>query len=258
MTRRNKYTGSQKVLWLCLFFLCPPQQAVAGSPFLTDDPAFVPQGWEIKFVAVYERSPGQDVLIAPIVDINYTIVEHLKLNLTLAERTLSHHAGPTLTGIADTDFKFKWRFMDEKQGEWVPAISTAPNVTLPTADKGRGLGDGAWRFRLPIQCGKTFGRFYAYAEVGYQWVFQRNSDDQVIYSYATQYQLTQRWNIGAELNGSAPVGEPHTFSAVGNLGLIYVFNDHWQIQGTLGRTLRAASQSGPQFLSQIFIQWNFE
>lgn len=255
--RKKGRQGFGKVFWVLLILFLIAKPAMAGSPFLTDDPGFAPKGWEIKFESIYEHDRGQDILTAPVVDLNYTLVEHFKLNLTLAEKTLYPDEGDSRSGVADTDFKFKWRFLDEKPGEWWPAISMAPNVTFPTADKKKGLGDELWRFRLPLQFAKTFGKIYTYAEVGHQFVFDKETSDQFLYGYAIQYQLTDKLNIGAEINGNIPYDMSRTYTMIGNIGTSYTFNEHWQLQTSVGRTLREESNGGPKLLWQVFVQWNF-
>ncbi len=153
-------------------------------------------------------------------DLNYTIVPNFKLNLTLAEKTIFSKDKESHTGLADTDFKFKYRFLDEKPGTWIPALSMAPNITFPTASESRGIGDGVWRARLPFQIGKTFDKLYVYGELGYQWALSDGGDDQFIYGVAAQYQLTDHWNVGVELNGSNVFGVVGDYSGVVQVGAV--------------------------------------
>jgi hypothetical protein len=243
------------VLFLSSVMLLP-RPALAGSPFLTDDPGFAPKGWEIKFESAYEHDKGQDVLTAPIIDLNYTIVEHFKLNLTLAGKGIFPDDGRDDYGIADTDFKFKWRFIDEKAGEWWPAVSMAPDIGIPTASKSRGLGSGNYGFRMPFQFGKTFDKLYVYMETGYQWVFDKDQSDSVIYAVAAQYQFTDKWNFGVEIYNTIPIDSGSDYTSLINFGAIYQFDEHWQLQGTIGRTLRDTERGGPEVLIQVFLQWN--
>ncbi len=255
--RKGQKKGWRRIFWIFLFLVFWPKPSMAGSPFLTDDPGFAPKGWEIKFESIDEHDRGQDILTAPVVDLNYTIVEHFKLNLTLAEKTIHTDGGEAHSGMADTDFKFKWRFLDEQQGAWWPALSMAPDVTFPTADKKNGLGDELWRFRIPIQMGKTFGKIYTYAELGHQFVFDKDTSDQFLYGYTIQYQLCDKLNVGTEINGNIPYDVTSTYTLIGNTGFSYAFDEHWQLQSTVGRSLRDESAGGAKFLWQVFLQWNF-
>lgn len=255
---RARVKGWKKIFWMLPLSLLIPQRAFAGSPFQTDDPGFVAHGWEIKTDSTYERNVNADILTAPILDVNYTIVEHFKLDLILAEKTVSPSGGGDAhTGLADTDFRFKWRFLDEKPDSWIPALSIAPNITFPTASKSRGLGDGIWRARLPMQIGKTFDKLYVYGELGYQWALSERGEDQVIYGLAAQYQLTEHWNIGAEIFGTDLFGVAGDSSAIANIGAVYTFNDHVQFQAAIGRTLRDEDRGGPEVLVRVLLQFNF-
>ena len=254
---RAKTKGWKKIFWLLPLAFATPHPAFAGSPFLTDDPGFAPKGWEIKFETIYEHDKGQDALTAPVVDINYSLTEHFKLNLTLAGKAIFPDNKSTAYGVADTDFKFKYRFLDEKPGAWWPALSIAPDVGLPTASKTRGLGNGGYGFRFPVQIGKTFDKLYVYTEVGYQSVFKRDQSDSIVHGLAAQHQLTEKWNVGAEIYSTIPIDKGSNYTSLANVGAIYQFDEHWQLQGTIGRTLRSHSRGGPEVLVQLFIQWNF-
>ena len=159
--------------------------------------------------------------------------------------------------MADTDFKFKWRFVEDDPNGWCPAVSIAPNVTFPTADRGKGLGDGVWRFRLPVQVGKTYGKWYNYGETGYQWAFDDNATDVIPFGLATQYQTTDKLSLGAEINGNVPVDNTDQWSMLANVGGSYVLTESVQLQASVGRTLRDTDRGGSQVLLQTFVQWNF-
>jgi len=63
--------------------------------------------------------------------------------------------GQAQFGLADPDFKFKWRFVEEDAGGWRARRFDRSNVTIPTASETNGLGDGAWRRRLPYKSARS-------------------------------------------------------------------------------------------------------
>ena len=260
--KRAKARGKGELFWTLLAValapaLLHPATARAGAPFLTDDPGFAPKGWEIRPQATYERNVNASIA-TPALDLNYTVVPHFKFNLTLAQREIDPRgAGRSVSGWADTDFKFKWRFQDEDPEGWRPALSIAPNVTIPTASERRGLGDGVWRYRLPVQVGKAFGKVYTFGEVGYQWAADNRASDQVIYGVAATTNLTPKLMIGAEINGSAATRAWRDYGLVATVGAGYALTDHVQVLGSLGRTLRDPDRGGPETLAQVFLQTNF-
>lgn len=258
--KRRAARGKGKIFWLLALMSAPlifhGNDARAGAPFLTDDPGFVAQGWEVRPQASYEGNVN-GIIETGALDLNYTIVPTFKLNLTLAEKRIDPVGGPSVSGFADTDFKFKWRFLEEDPNGWRPAMSIAPNVTFPTASSRDGLGDGVWRYRLPVQIGKTFGDYYTFGEFGYQWAASSSASDQVVYGVAVQRALTPALTVGIELNGSAPPESWRDYGLTANLGAAYVINDHVQLLGSIGRTVRDTDRGGPETLAQIFLQFNF-
>lgn len=257
--RRSNLTGIKRIFWLLALgcaFGAPPR-AEAGSPFFTDDPMFVTQGWELKFQGAFEDNVNGDILTAPIWDINYNLASRFKLNLTLAGKGIYPKQGHSAYGLADTDFKFKWRFLDEQKDVWWPNLSIAPNVTLPTADVDRGLGDGFWRARIPMQFGKTFSRTYLFGEGGYQWVFDRQASDQLLYGLGAVYTFTDHFQLGAELNGNAPLQDRRHHALLAGVGATWTFSEHWQFQVYGGRTVRDEILGGPRYFGQVVLQWDF-
>ena len=258
--KRRATRGKGQVFWLAALLFAPlvlhPGVARAGAPFLTDDPGFVAQGWEVRPQASYEDNVNGTIETGAL-DLNYTIVPTFKVNLTLAEKWIDPAGGPSASGFADTDFKFKWRFLEEDPSGWRPAMSIAPNVTFPTASSRKGLGDGVWRYRLPVQIGKSFGDYYAFGEFGYQWAASNSASNQAIYGVAIQRPLTPELTVGIELNGSAPTDSWRDYGLTANIGAAYVVNEHVQLLGSIGRTVRDTDRGGPETLAQIFLQFNF-
>ncbi len=97
---------------LFLALVSSSNAARAGAPFLTDDPGFAPQGWEIRPQASYEHNVNGAISIEA-VDINYAIVPTFKLDLTPAIKQVHPNGAGSANGVADTDFKFKWRFLED-------------------------------------------------------------------------------------------------------------------------------------------------
>lgn len=255
--RPRMASGLRKVFWLfALGAVFAPPDSRADSPFYTDDPEFSP-GWEIKYGMTAERNIGGNTWTAPVVDLNYAVVPKVRLNLTLAGRTLEPRSGPTLSGFADTEFKVKWRFVDEDPNSWGPAIGIAPKVFFPTSDEGRGLGDGVWRAQVPLQFGKTIGHFYNFGEVGYQMAFQPHVADVVYYGVGTLYSFDSHFAMGTEIFGYTPTLGTANHQVLTTLGAVYAFNEHWALKASVSRTLRNEARGGPNPSGVFYVVWNF-
>ena len=228
---------------------------LADAPFFTDDPVFSP-GWEIKAGITTERNCGGSVL-TEVLDWNYAVVSNVRLNLT----TYTKHIWPSgrhhKFGYGDTEFKIKWRFLDESSKGAHPAFGIAPKVFIPTAESSRGLSDGVWRFQFPLQFGKMIGHWYYFGEAGYQWAFDRVASDSVFGGMGTVYLLTEKLTLGTELFGSVPTDNRSNWQLLTTLGAIYTFSSHWQLKASISHTLRDTARGGPKPASVFYGVWNF-
>ena len=254
--RPREAKGLRKIFWLFAFGVFAAVEARADSPFYTDDPEFSP-GWEIKYGFTAEHNTGDNIWTAPILDVNYEVIPRVRLDLTLAGRTLEPVGGASVFGFADTEFKVKWRFVDADTNSWLPSIGIAPKVFFPTSDKSRGLGDGVWRAQVPLQFGKTLGRTYTFAEVGYQLAFKPHVTDVAYYGIGTLYNFTSHFALGTEVFGYAPMLDKKNHQVLATLGVIYTFNEHWALKASISRTLRDESRGGPNPAGVFYLVHNF-
>ena len=258
MKPRTQQTGLRKVLWTFVvsFSVAFGESARADSPFFTDDPLFSP-GWEIKLGAAAEHNAGGDSFAASILDINYAVIPTVRLDLTMAYIGISPGTGRSVSGFGTTDFKVKWRFVEEDTQGLRPAVSIAPKVTLPTASTQRGLSDGIWRAQLPIELGKTLGSWYHFTEAGYQWAFDRSATDVAFWGAGTLYNFTKQFAAGAELYGLIPLEESQSYTFAATIGAVYTFNANWSLKASISQSLRESDQPGPRPAGVFYVVLNF-
>lgn len=257
MKPRKPSTGLRKVFWA--FCIALPftfgESAKADSPFYTDDPNFSP-GWEIKMGFTAEHNYGGDNL-TEVLDWNYAVVPNVRLNLTTYTKHNWPQGGTDAFGYGDTEFKVKWRFLDEDPDSWMPALGFAPKVYFPTADEERGLGDGVWRFQLPLQFGKTIGKWYNFGEAGYQWAFDSTATDVSYAGIGTLYNFTPHFALGTELFGNLPMDRTEDWNVLTTLGAIWTFNENWAVKASVSHSFRESEHGGPAPSGQFYLVWNF-
>lgn len=258
MKPRTPRTGIRKVFWAFTgaLILASGDSANADSPFFTDDPLFSP-GWEIKLGMVAEHNASADALTGPILDLNYAVVPTVRLNLTLAGVGIDPDNGPSVYGFGTTDFKVKWRFLEEDPQGWRPAVSVAPRVTIPTASTDRGLSDGFWRAQLPVEFGKTTGNWYHFAEAGYAWAFDSSASDAAFGGIGTLYNINKHFAVGTELYAVVPLDDSQDYTFLTTLGAIYTFNANWSLKASISQSLRDNTKPGPRPVGQFYVVWNF-
>jgi len=127
--------------------------AYAGPPFVTDDPEPVDyQHWEFYLFANGDHASGGSAINGPAAELNYGVLPDTQLHLVVPALTISPDNGPSATGLGDTEFGIKYRFVHESD-TW-PQIGIFPMAELPTGDSDRSLGNGRTWFRLA----RNFGR----------------------------------------------------------------------------------------------------
>ena len=253
--KRPNATGIRRIFWLAAASATLALPARADSPFYTDDPNFSP-GWEIKMGFTGEHNSGGDNL-TEVLDWNYAVVPNVRLNLTTYTKHIWPSGGTDAFGYGDTEFKIKWRFLDEDPKSWRPAIGIAPKVYFPTADTNHGLGDGVWRFQIPLQFGKAVGKWYHWGEAGYQWAFEDTATDVAYAGIGTLYNFTSHFALGTELFGNVPMDNKKEWNVLTTLGAVWTFNEHWSVKASVSHALRDAQHGGPAPSGVLYLVWNF-
>src|SRR6516225_4310253 len=94
----------------CMIFMCEPQSAFAGPPFLTDDPEPTETGhWEIYAPLMEGEGRGADFEGTVGTELNYGAAPDLQLSLSLPV-AYSHDARGWRWGAGDIEVSAKYRF----------------------------------------------------------------------------------------------------------------------------------------------------
>ena len=129
--------------------------AVAGPPFLTDDPEPVALNHaEINLIGQQVRtSDGRGGSASGEVNVGCAAETQCHVAVPIA---FDHPAGgSSRVGLGDIEFGVKVRFLDRPDDGWSAAVY--PTLDLPTGDAGRGLGNGRAQLLLPLWVQKTVG-----------------------------------------------------------------------------------------------------
>jgi hypothetical protein len=133
--------------------LLSPSVALAGPPFLTDDPEPTQTGhWDIYGPLIEVEGKSDEYGGAVAAEFNYGAATDLQITVELP-LGYSHDVGGTQWGADDVAVSAKYRFYhDEDAGLSIAAFL---RITLPTASNGQGSGNVT--ALLPVWAQKDIG-----------------------------------------------------------------------------------------------------
>jgi hypothetical protein len=189
--------------------------ALAGPPYLTDDPVPTDTGhWEIYGFTAGEGF-GSALDMAAGTDLNYGPVKDVQLTATLP-LSFAHDETGWQSGTGDVEIGVKYRFFhDEARG-----LSAAifPRVILPTSSL---ASDGKTRFLLPLWIGKDFaGGTSLFGGGGYLINPGAGNRDFWQAAVALTHDVSKEVSVGAEVTRQGPDtvgGTSQTRAGVGTI-----------------------------------------
>ncbi len=224
--------------------------ALAGPPYVTDDPEPVPfRNWEF-YVAGTRSTDGNDRTgDAPHFEVNYGAAPGLQVHLIVPLSFSRPQGGSTAFGLGDIEVGAKYRFVEESDSR--PQVGTFPLVELPTGDAGRGLGAGHARAFLPVWLQKSFGKWTTYGGGGYWLNPGEGNRNWWFAGWQAQVQLTPSFAPGAEIYYQSPSENGASSEVRFNAGFVLDLGEHHHVLFSAGRGIHACNCS-QAYLAYLF------
>jgi hypothetical protein len=257
--RRSQHPWAWLAALACAISAGP---AVAGPPFITDDPEPVDPGhWEVYTFSAGAIDAHDATGVGPSIEVNYGAAPNLQLHLIANTAYDLPRGGPDEFGLGDTELGAKYRFITPGKDDWYPQVGVFPLVELPTGQARRGLGAGYVQAFLPVWVQKDFGPWTTYGGGGY-WINPGPGNRNYWYAgWLLQRQLTEKLAIGAEVfhTTSSMVGRGGVTGF--NVGGQYDITEHYHLLFSAGRggvlyAVDAARVTDPVTYYAAF-QWTF-
>jgi len=223
-----------------LFLLSWSGSAIAGPPFVTDDPEPTDKGrWEIYAYAGGIGVPGEIDGGAGL-DINYGAARDLQLTAVVPFNYQTGHSGEV--GAGNIELAAKYRFLHQQEGSPLPDVAFFPRAFIPTG--GHRFGSGRLSLLLPLWAQKDFGRWSLFGGGGYDLNPGRGQRDFWLTGIGLQRAVSERFAFGAELYHQTPdADDAHRYTGM-NLGGLYRLNPHWSLLASAGPGLEHARSEG--------------
>jgi hypothetical protein len=226
---------------LPLLLLAVSIPALAGPPFVTDDPEPVEyQHFEINTAMQGTYTKDGRAGAWPTIDANYGLAPGVQFHVGLFANSSRADGEAFHYGYGDTEVGVKVRFIDEDEEGWRPQVAVYPITQFPTGSAEKGLGAGHQRTILPIWVQKSFGDWTTYGGGGY-WLNKSDIDrDYWFAGWVVMRKIDEKWTLGGELFYNT-ASQVETRSSTGfNLGGYYNLDEGNNIIFTVGRGVQNA------------------
>lgn len=218
---------------------CLTVGALAGPPFVTDDPAPTDYGhYEIyAFAQGSEARDGRGSAFG--IDFNYGGLPDLQLTAVLPLEIDSPLGGPTVAGLGNIELAAKYRVLHQEDIGWDVAVF--PRIFLPSGSAE--VGEKHFSLLLPIWAGRSWGDWSTFGGGGCVINRSGESQDYCLMGWALTRRVFPNLLLGAEVvHQGADSKGGRTSTGVGG-GLIYDLNDTVHLLAYAGPGLQNAAET---------------
>jgi len=224
---------------LAALILCVPALALAGPPYVTDDP----EPTDYKHFEIYAFSAGTNTRDgtggAGGIDFNYGGAPDLQLTMVLPLEYDSPVGGPAVAGLGNVELAAKYRFLHQDDFGWDVAIF--PRVFLPSASPL--VGDKHASLLLPIWVGKDFGDWSTFGGGGCALNNGGGSQDYCLMGWALTRAVTPALHIGAEIYHQTAGTRGGRATAGIGVGATYDLSENYHLMASFGPGIQNAAET---------------
>jgi hypothetical protein len=227
--------------------LLSPAPALAGPPYLTDDPQPTDTGhWEIyNFVMGVNGHEGLDGEAG--LDLNYGGAKDLQLTavLPLAFDNPSGFSTKGLeAGAGVIELAIKYKVIHQADDGWAPDVSLFPRLFIPT---NRLFGGDHANLLLPVWAEKDFGPWQLFGGGGYQ--INPGAGQRSFWQggAALNRTMSERLSLGAELFAQGDDSTEGGGFTTLDFGVTWKLVEHWSLLAAAGPTWETSGDHGAVF-----------
>lgn len=236
----NRFAGRAAAAALGLVFLMTPlASAVAGPPYMTDDPEPTATGhFEIytftQGMTAQGGTSGQSGI-----DFNYGAAPNLQLTATVPMDYDAPAGGAAVAGLGNVELAAKYRFLTQQN--FGVDVAVFPRVFLPSASVN--VGDRHASLLLPVWLEKDWGKWSAFGGAGCELNRGGGSRNFCEAGFAVTNQIRKDLQLGVEIfHQTADTIGGQSTTSVGT-GIGYDLNEHFHLLGYIGRGIQNASDT---------------
>jgi hypothetical protein len=200
-SHRNKKSLFCIGLVLSFFLLFSASSAFAARPLTTEDAYTVKEGeFQVEAGFDFTRQDNHDKEYFPYSTLTYGLFERMDIGIRSGYLFIDPAEGKKVNGYNDTPLRVKYRFFDQK--DWIPSSAVSGTLITPTASKSKGLGSGKVDFIIStIFTWNLSKRWQLNTNLGYTFTGENHVNDELNYSIAGQFLLSDKWALVGEIVG---------------------------------------------------------
>jgi hypothetical protein len=239
---------------LCTILLAP-HPALAGPPFLTDDPEPVEYQHNEFYIATQQTNTNSGRSgTEPHFEYNYGAAPNVQLHILVPYAFNSTAGGSRQSGLGDIELGVKYRFVQESENR--PMIGVFPLFLTSNGDANKGLGNGGTQVFLPVWIQKRWGNWQSYGGGGYWINNAANMKNHWFFGWLLQKDISEQLTLGGEIFHSTEQAPGEGSSTGFNLGGTYNFDEHDHLLFSAGKGLTNADATN-RFSSYLAYQWTW-
>jgi hypothetical protein len=247
----RKHISAGRARWLAFalavaWLLTATYTSLAGRPLVVDDAEPVPTGHlELEFGASYARLYGGGrEQVGPVMTAAYGIVDFLEFGLGIQRVNNDLRGEPPARGFEDLHLLAKFRFLEEN--DIAPAAALSLDVSVPTANKSKGLSTGNSDQAFTLILSKLYEPAGLHLNLGYQLVDSPRGEklkNRVTGGIAGEYALSDAFTLVGEIFGASRAAQGDKNEAAFQLGARYAVSPGFVLDAAAGRSLRSSDTS---------------
>lgn len=225
----------------CIVFTVSAAPAIAGPPYVTDDPEPTGLGHYETYVFTggsaardgWEGSAG--------IDFNYGAAADLQLTAVVPVAWTEPDAGPSDSGLGNVELAAKYKFLH--QSDVGVDVAFFPRVFLPA--ESAAVGEDYTKLLLPIWIGYGSGAWNTFGGGGC--VINRGDDDAKDFctmGWALTRQVADRLQIGVDIHHETADTKDGRASTGLGLGATYDLDDNFHLMASARPGIQNPSETG--------------
>jgi len=223
-----------------LTLACFSPEAIAGPPYITDDPEPTDFQHYENYVFWTGTNTRDGTSASAGLDLNYGGAPGLQLTAVLPMAYQTSPSGGSAANLGNIELAAKYRFLHQDDVGWDVAVF--PRVFLPSGSARVGSRHGA--FFLPLWVERSWESWTTFGGGGCELNRGSGSKDFCLAGWAVTHQVLANLQLGAEVVHQTPDVKGGRASTGLGFGMIYDLSEHYHLLAYAGPGLQNAPETG--------------